>query len=284
MTNQQGFRKRPEGRGFRPKGKPTGPKPPFKKTVIPPEFKAQVTEIREKWNLPANLALRVAKGEITLDKAVKNFARRQSIAQLRKEHGFDGGIASLVIDNKITLEKGKFLLRWNNYKKAKYRYSIFDELVGHDPMAFGLFQQPDRVFAVTENLKYEFNGQDPAAAEPELIHKLLVKYIYHPDRAKALERAIKIDEEIKAQGLTASYKILDRYQLHDHYLYHLMEKKLVVIFTTLAGEVFKGIIDWFCHYEIGLLLKGGCPVVLLRHAILKAETKEGKELDKIKLA
>ena len=49
--------------------------------------------------------------------------------------------------------------------------------------------------------------------------------------------------------------------------YPLMNKKTLLFFSTLEGEVFGGIIGGFTRYEITILGKKGVPVTLLRHAV-----------------
>jgi hypothetical protein len=53
-----------------------------------------------------------------------------------------------------------------------------------------------------------------------------------------------------------------------------MKDKQVLFFTLLEGEIIRGIIADFSQYDITINLKGGLPVVILRHSIDDARIKQ----------
>ena len=55
-----------------------------------------------------------------------------------------------------------------------------------------------------------------------------------------------------------------------------MKDKQVLFFTLLEGEIIRGIIADFSQYDITVNLKGGLPVVVLRHSIYDARDKTGR--------
>ena len=55
-----------------------------------------------------------------------------------------------------------------------------------------------------------------------------------------------------------------------------MKDREVVYFTLLEGEIVRGIIGGFSRYDVTLHVKGGLPVVLLRHSIYDLRNKRGR--------
>ena len=51
---------------------------------------------------------------------------------------------------------------------------------------------------------------------------------------------------------------------------------LFLFFTLLGGNVLRGIITGFSRYEINLSMKGGVPVVIMRHAVFDVKDKKDR--------
>ena len=51
---------------------------------------------------------------------------------------------------------------------------------------------------------------------------------------------------------------------------------LFLFFTLLGGNVLRGIITGFSRYEINLSMKGGIPVVIMRHAVFDVKDKKDR--------
>ena len=67
-----------------------------------------------------------------------------------------------------------------------------------------------------------------------------------------------------------------RHHVKNKSLFVLMQDREVVFFTLLEGEVIRGVISAFSRYDITVNLKGGLPVVLLRHSIYDLRDKQGR--------
>ena len=50
----------------------------------------------------------------------------------------------------------------------------------------------------------------------------------------------------------------------------------MVFFTLLEGEILRGLITAFSRYDINLNLKGGLPLVILRHSVHELRNKKGR--------
>ena len=55
-----------------------------------------------------------------------------------------------------------------------------------------------------------------------------------------------------------------------------MNERQVLFFTLLEGEIIRGIAADFSRYDITVHLKGGIPVILLRHSVYDLRDKAGR--------
>jgi hypothetical protein len=55
-----------------------------------------------------------------------------------------------------------------------------------------------------------------------------------------------------------------------------MQQREVLFITMLEGEIIRGLILAFSRYDLTIGLKGGIPIVALRHSILDVRDKKGR--------
>lgn len=68
----------------------------------------------------------------------------------------------------------------------------------------------------------------------------------------------------------------NRHYIKNKTLFPLMQQREVLFFTLLEGEIIRGVVLAFSRYDLTVGLKGGIPVVVLRHAVLDVRDKKGR--------
>lgn len=157
-----------------------------------------------------------------------------------------------------------------------YRHSIFDDLQeSQDTWAFHLHGNRLIKAKVLDNMKFEVKLGIEGESE-ETIHKTQVKLAYPVEHTKDVKKQIKEDKKVKNKGLEAIYRIRGRNFIKNKTLYPLMKEREVLFFTLLEGDLVRGVVIDFSKYEIKVGLKGGIPVIVLRHAIHDLRNKKGR--------
>ncbi len=154
--------------------------------------------------------------------------------------------------------------------------SVFDRESGKDG-SWVLFLHENKQVAgkITENETYEFQLLVPDGSL-EKIHKVKVNYLCkETDLAEVLKQVKKAGEQ-KPGTEGPHFSPRYRHHIKNKSLYPLMNRKEVLFFTLLGGEVVRGIIEGFSRFEIYLNMKRGVPVILLRHAILDVRDKKDR--------
>jgi hypothetical protein len=93
---------------------------------------------------------------------------------------------------------------------------------------------------------------------------------------ETLARLIKTDAKAQAAPLDPIISPKDRHHVKNKTLFPLMQQRVVLLITLLEREIIKGLVQGFSRYDLTISLKGGVPVVLLRHAILDVRDKKGR--------
>jgi hypothetical protein len=176
-------------------------------------------------------------------------------------------------------EKGMtmgYLTGFKEYLAATAQHSVFDQaLVAQQPWELHLQGQRVVRASVVENLTYDVKLAIASQGE-EVLPKTQVKLLYPADLSASVQRLIKVDKKIRALGLPPMVTWKERHFVKNKTLFPLMREAQVVFFTLLEGEIIRGIIADFSRYEITVNLKGGVPIVILRHSIYDCQNKQGR--------
>jgi len=251
--------------------------PARKGPPLPAKIVIEARQLVEKHGLPFRAACQIASGELKLEVCLANLRRKTDIAALRAKEGFDGGLAAQVIDGKLSLDNARMALKKYQYLKENYERSVLKTAESNGvAYVFGIFPNLAETGTVVKDDKFEFDLN--SGEEQKRIHKLTLKFMIEEPHWAAAQKQIKTDQPVVALGRTPAEKVLDRYKLRDSHIFEVLENRQVLFITTLAGDLLRGIVDWFSQYEIGMLLKGGVPLTLFRHAIHEVRTKEGRKI------
>ena len=91
---------------------------------------------------------------------------------------------------------------------------------------------------------------------------------------------LKTNEALKSAPEGPHFGPRYRHHIKNKSLFPLMNRKEVLFFSTLEGEVLRGVVTGFSRFEIELSMKGGVSVVLLRHAVFDVKDKKGRSYSK----
>lgn len=128
---------------------------------------------------------------------------------------------------------------------------------------------------VVENQVYDVRLSTDGR-EDNLVPKINILYLYQPDLAGNIKKLLKKkDKKGGPVVMNPIYSPKDRFFVKNKTLYPLMKDRQVLFFTLVDGSVIRGRVDGFSRYEIRMLLKGGVPLTLLRHAITDLRDKAG---------
>jgi sRNA-binding regulator protein Hfq len=114
----------------------------------------------------------------------------------------------------------------------------------------------------------------------EKIHKVNVKMLCEAANEEEVLGRLKTNEALKEAPEGPHFGPRYRHHMKNKTLYPLMNRREVLFFTTLEGEVLRGIVTGFSRFEINLSMKGGVSVVLLRHAVFDVRDKKGRSYTK----
>ena len=170
----------------------------------------------------------------------------------------------------------KHLAGIREYLTAGYEQSVFQRaLAAQDLWEVHLHTHRVERLRVTANLTHDLQV-DGAGRGPEDLPKLHVKLLYPAGQADAVGPLIKIDPRVRALQLRPILSPGARQHVKNKSLFVLMKDREVVFFTLVEGEIVRGVIGDFSRYDITVHVKGGLPVVLLRHGIHDLRDKRGR--------
>lgn len=170
----------------------------------------------------------------------------------------------------------QYLQGLQEYLDENYNKSVFDEaLESREPFILHLHEERVEAGRIIENPTYDVNFHTEGA-DPEVIPKVQVKFLYPQSGAEAVRPLLKTDKKVRDLGLQPIFAPGKRYHIKNKTLFPLMKEKRVLFFTMLEGEIIRGLIAGFTRYEMTVLLKGGIPITLLRHAIYDLRDKKGR--------
>lgn len=217
--------------------------------------------------IPLERARRVIRGEESLATVIEDLAFRARVDGLMKRHDLNRALATQIELGQADLDAILCARRVAEELATRRTYSILEASVGEGPLLLGLHGHEQIQARITKVDRYEFDYVDVATGEPGRLHKLRVKYAWHPDDYKKLRKGIDHDPVRRAREIEPIARPQDRYACSDRRLGLAWYHKTPVVVTTLEGERFAGEVSWISRYEIGLRVRQDKELVVFRHAI-----------------
>ena len=170
----------------------------------------------------------------------------------------------------------KYLAGLREYLSAGYDQSVFQRaLASQDLWEFHLHAQRVERLRVTTNLTHDIRV-DAGGGSPVDLPKLQVKLLYPAVHSAAVAPLVNSDPRVRALRLEPIPSPSARHHVKNKSLFVLMKDREVVFFTLLEGEIVRGVIGDFSRYDVTVRVKGGLPVVLLRHSVYDLRDKKGR--------
>jgi sRNA-binding regulator protein Hfq len=165
---------------------------------------------------------------------------------------------------------------FSEYIDAHYQRSVFDEaLASGAPHVFHFHDGRFVRGRVAANDRFDVTIASTEGAA-EAVPKHDIELVVDAGHADTAAKRIKTDPTIQAMGLGPIVAPAQRHHVKNKTLFPLMLDRQVIFFTLLSGKVVRGVIDAFSRYDVIVHLKGGVPVVLLRHAVYDLQDKSGR--------
>ena len=132
------------------------------------------------------------------------------------------------------------------------RDSIFEKECGKET-SWCLFLHDGRevVGRITKNAIFEFHFS-MEGGESEEIHKVNVNFLCPASFRDEIHKQMKSDAAVAQKAEGPHFSTRYRHHIKNKSLYPLMNRREVLFFTMLKGEVLRGIISAFSRYEIDL--------------------------------
>jgi len=179
-----------------------------------------------------------------------------------------------------TSEEPDPLAGLQDYLKIHQKDSIFDREAGKES-SWCLFLHGDerKTGKIQCDQTYEIDLVTQGGAV-EKIHKVNVKILCEASKEEEVLKRLKTNEALKGTPEGPHFGPRYRHHIKNKSLFPLMNRKEVLFFSTLEGEVLRGVVTGFSRFEVNLSMKGGVSVVLLRHAIFDVRDKKGRSYSK----
>ncbi len=160
-------------------------------------------------------------------------------------------------------------------EENQYNSIFLGAVEKEDPLCLFLHGGQEQLGKVQNDDKYEFDFLNNEGVL-EKIHKVKVKFLCSLSERGEVLKQVKRDEAVAKKSEGPHFSPRFRHHIKNKSLYPLMNRKEVIFFTLVEGEVLRGIITGFSRYEINLNMKQGTPAILMRHSIIDIKDKKGR--------
>ena len=234
--------------------------------------KLEAERLARSKGIPMIHALRVVRGETTLNDVLKTLMRKERTARLMKRDGFDRGLAGQVAAGHLSHDRARMIQRirsvrayrldWDAIKVAEHR---------KEPVAVFFFGSPMQAGHISDVNTYQFMlgplEPEAGADSPKVRDKHDVKALCPADHAAQVAGAITRDPTVGAMELGGSSERGDRVRPSDELLMDRIDDGLAVRCVLRDGDVFAGRVRSFGRWDVELEIEDGTRVTVLFHAL-----------------
>ncbi|MCB9787754.1 MAG: hypothetical protein H6744_13815 [Deltaproteobacteria bacterium] len=220
--------------------------------------------------IPAVHALRVVRGEASLNDVLKALMRKERAQRLVERDGLDPGLAGQVASGHLSRERALLVQRIRQHRPHRIdRDALKLAEVGKTPIAFQTFGHPWVTGLVAEARTYEFDVQVDGAegGSTSTVQKHDVKLVAQPDQIEGIEAGAGQDDGVVAENLGGTADRGARVRPEDEALIDLVESNTVIRCVLRDGQLLVGRIRSFGRWDFDLELQNGAAVTVLFHAV-----------------
>jgi sRNA-binding regulator protein Hfq len=218
--------------------------------------------------MPFQMAVAVAQNRLTLDEALERLARRAKVDRLMREHDLSRALATQVVLGQANLDSFLMKRRLALHRETHMNRSCLDAATQDGSvLLFGMHGQRKMKASVRVAEAYQVVVMEEGATDPEELHKLQFMYAYRPEDWKRVRKVLKRDKVLSKAPRTPIERPQDRYTCSDKRMFRYVDTAVLVDVVLLEGDTFRGAVEWFGRYELGLRIKGDVVVTIFRHAL-----------------
>lgn len=164
----------------------------------------------------------------------------------------------------------------NEYLKDNYEKSVFDAALNDSsPWVYHLHGREIVQARLVRNDTYDIVLSIDSQPARE-IGKTSIKLLYPVVYAQAAGKLLKMDPKVQARRIEPIISPKLRHHIKNKTLFPVIQQRTVLFFTLLEGEIIRGLVLAFSCYDLTIGLKGGIPIVVLRHSVLDVRDKNGR--------
>ena len=252
------------------------PKPAPAAKVSPEEIARQQEAARELASdkgIPQVHALRVIRGEVSLNIVLKDLMRKERATQLIEEDGLEPGLAGQVASGHLSRERALELQRIRTFRKERIdRDALKLAELSEDDVGVGCFDGTWFVGKVSEARTYEFDFVLSEGEATQLIQKHDVKIVCPAAVVAPLRKVEIFDDAVREAGLAGTADRSERVRPTDARLLQLIETEQAVTCVLRDGSSYVGRVRSFGRWDMSLDIDDAGEITVLFHALHKSNT------------
>lgn len=228
----------------------------------------KAADIAHTTGLPIEAARQVAAGRADLNELLKRMAFQDEVQTLMTRHDLNRALATQILLGQANLDQVLTRRRVEAQLLHNRGRSVLDAAAADGrELTIGLHGHKQVRAKVKEVDRYEVVLVEVENGAEHRVHKLQLKYAYHPDDHKKVRKGMDYDKARRDAVVEPISRPQDRYACSDRRLGIALDRKVPVTAVTLEGECFSGEIAWVARYEFGVRTRSGGEVVVFRHAL-----------------
>ena len=260
-----GFNPSVKAQPERPRGGPGGARrPPVAVTPI----KQRAEELAKRTGVPLHVAIRVVRGEIDLNDALKKLALHDEVGALVSRHSIERALAMQVALGHADLD---LVLRRRRVESHLVEYQARDVFASAaasgNELVIGVHGRQLLRVVVLEHASYELGLRDVESGNLRTVHKTQIKFACDAAVWQKARKSMTWDAVRKAQHVEPVLKPQERFGCSNRRLGEAWDAKREVVVTCVEGECFSGKISYVARWEFGVGTRAGVDVVVFRHAL-----------------
>ncbi len=242
-----------------------------RRSKLSPEIVAELARLQKDMGLPRDVALRVARKEVTLNQALQDMAAQDKANNLMRRLGLDRALATQVAKGQADLERVLQRRRMASHLASNADRSCLEEAFKDgQPRRFALHGQRVVTARVLNLDQYEVRLAYAEGGEEEVLHKLQFKLAWLPEQDGHARKGLRWDNALRAEPQEPVSRPQNRFGCSNRKLFGWLDEETPLLLTTLEGEVVQGQLAWFGRYELGVTVRKDVVVTVFRHALSRA--------------
>jgi len=242
---------------------------------LPPEIVAKQQETARQLaadkGIPQVHALRVVRGEVSLNVILKNLMRKERATRLVEKDGLEPGLAGQVASGHLSRERALELQRIRTFRKHRIdRDALKLAEIGELMIGVGCFDGSWAAGQVLEARTYEFDLSPLGGGDKKLLQKHDVKLVCMAPVVEQLRALEVYDDAIREAGLGGTADRSERVRPTDARMLQLIESKEPVTCMLRDGSSLRGSLRSFGRWDMAIEVEGIGEVTILFHSLHKS--------------